>query len=94
MLGEGTREDDQQQNHAFSYLSPETRVHKDRPLRAIRAMVDAVLTQLDGHFTVDGPLLEERASAKSFQPKQPVPGQRPAAHSRIVCRPSSENTRC
>ncbi len=37
---------DQQQNHMFSYLSPEMRVRKDHPLRAIRAMVDEVLTQL------------------------------------------------
>ena len=40
------RGDDQQQNHMFSYLSPEMRVRKDHPLRAIRAMVDEVLTQL------------------------------------------------
>ncbi len=30
----------------FSYLSPEARVRKDHPLRAIRAMVDEVLGQL------------------------------------------------
>ena len=41
---------DQQQNHIFSYLSPETRVRKDHPLRAIRAMVDQVLAQLSGRF--------------------------------------------
>jgi hypothetical protein len=40
------RGDDQQQNHIFSYLSPEARVRQDHPLRAIRAMVDEVLTQL------------------------------------------------
>jgi transposase len=40
------RGDDQQQNHVFSYLSPEMRVRKDHPLRAIRTMVDEVLTQL------------------------------------------------
>jgi len=40
------RGDDQQQNHMFSYLSPEMRVRKDHPLRAIRAMVDEALTQL------------------------------------------------
>ena len=34
---------DQQQNHIFSYLSPEERVRKNHPLRAIRAMVDEVL---------------------------------------------------
>jgi len=37
---------DQQQNHIFSYLSPEERVRKDHPLRAVRAMVDEVLKQL------------------------------------------------
>jgi transposase len=41
---------DQQQNHMFSYLSPEERVRKDHPLRAIRAMVDEVLKQLSRRF--------------------------------------------
>src|SRR5271157_4486424 len=44
------RGDDQQQSHIFSYLSPEARVRKDHPLRAIRAMVDEVLTQLSRRF--------------------------------------------
>jgi len=44
------RGEDQQQNHMFSYLSPEARVRKDHPLRAIRAMVDEVLSQLSRHF--------------------------------------------
>ena len=44
------RGDDQQQNHIFSYLSPEMRVRKDHPLRAIRAMVDEVLGQLSRRF--------------------------------------------
>ena len=34
----------------FSYLSPEMRVRKDHPLRAIRVMVDEVLTQLSRRF--------------------------------------------
>jgi transposase len=34
----------------FSYLSPEQRVRKDHPLRAIRAMVDEVLRQLSPRF--------------------------------------------
>src|SRR6202165_1540461 len=50
MVREGMRGDDQQQNHIFSYLSPEMRVRKDHPLRAIRAMVDEVLTQLSRRF--------------------------------------------
>jgi transposase len=41
---------DQQQNHMFSYLSPEMRVRKDHPLRAIRVMVDEVLTELSRRF--------------------------------------------
>ncbi|MGA7848582.1 MAG: IS5 family transposase [Terriglobales bacterium] len=44
------RGEDQQQNHIFSYLSPEMRVREDHPLRAIRAMVDEVLTQLSWRF--------------------------------------------
>jgi len=44
------RGDDRQQNHIFSYLSPEARVRKDHPLRAIRTMVDEVLTQLSRRF--------------------------------------------
>jgi transposase len=50
MVREGMRGDDQQQNQMFSYLSPEMRVRKDHPLRAIRAMVDEVLTQLSRRF--------------------------------------------
>ena len=44
------RGDDQQQNHMFSYLSPEARVRKDHPLRAIRATVDELLTELSRCF--------------------------------------------
>jgi transposase len=44
------RGNDQQQNHMYSYLSPEQRVRKDHPLRAIRAMVDEVLKQLSPGF--------------------------------------------
>src|SRR5258706_7606447 len=50
MVREGMRGDDQQQNHIFSYLSPEARVRKDHPLRAVRAMVDEALAQLSGSF--------------------------------------------
>ena len=44
------RGEDQQQNHIFSYLSPEMRVRKDHPLRAIREMVDEVLSRLSRRF--------------------------------------------
>jgi hypothetical protein len=46
MVRKGMRGADQQQNHIFSYLSPEERVRKDHPLRAIRVMVGDVLKQL------------------------------------------------
>jgi transposase len=41
---------DQQQSQVFSYLSPETRVRSDHPLRAIRGMVDEVLRRLSPEF--------------------------------------------
>jgi transposase len=41
---------DYQQSHMFSYLSPEQRVRKDHPLRAIRAMVDEILQALSAEF--------------------------------------------
>ena len=41
---------DQQQSHAFSYLSPEQRVRMDHPLRPIRTMVDEILKQLSSQF--------------------------------------------
>jgi transposase len=44
------RGEDQQQDHMFSYLSPEARVRKDHPLRAIRVMVDEILSQLSQRF--------------------------------------------
>src|ERR1700722_11111935 len=54
---------DHQQSQMFSYLSPETRVRKDHPLRMIRAMVDEVLTQLSLQF--------EAMYAKSGRPSIP-----------------------
>jgi len=44
------RGEDHQQSHIFSYLSPEERVRPDHPLRAIREMVDVVLSQLSRSF--------------------------------------------
>jgi transposase len=41
---------DEQQSQIFSYLSPEARVLKDHPLRAIRVMVDEALAQMSGSF--------------------------------------------
>jgi hypothetical protein len=58
MVRTGMRGDDHQQSHVFSYLSPEARVRKDHPLRAIRTMVDEVLVQLsrrlDGMYAKNG----------------------------------------
>src|SRR5499425_2623597 len=50
MIRESMRGEDHQQNHMFSYLSPEERVRKDHPLRAVRAMVDEVLKKLSRRF--------------------------------------------
>jgi hypothetical protein len=44
------RGDDGQQGAMFSYLSPETRVPQDHPLRAIRTLVDEVLRELSPRF--------------------------------------------
>ncbi|MBV8207647.1 MAG: IS5 family transposase [Acidobacteria bacterium] len=41
---------DEQQSEIFSYLSPEQRVAKDHPLRAIRLTVDEVLRSLSRDF--------------------------------------------
>jgi transposase len=41
---------DHQQGHVFSYLSPEVRVRKDHPLRAVRAMTDEVLREMSVVF--------------------------------------------
>jgi len=57
---------DHQQSHMFSYLSPEKRVRKDHPLRAIRAMVDEVLTQLSGRFDT----MYARAGRPSIPPEK------------------------
>jgi transposase len=44
------RGSDQQQGEVFSYLSPESRVRKDHPLRGMRRMVDEVLGKLSPEF--------------------------------------------
>lgn len=41
---------DHQQGHVFSYLSPEERVRKDHPLRAVRAMTDEILREMSPVF--------------------------------------------
>ena len=44
------RGNDQQQGEVFSYLSPESRVRRDHPLRTIRTLVDEVLRALSPEF--------------------------------------------
>ena len=41
---------DRQQSSMFSYISAEQRVSRDHPLRAIRVMVDAALSELQAEF--------------------------------------------
>jgi transposase len=41
---------DEQQNHVFSYLSPEQRVHEQHPLRAVRIMTDEILRTMSPLF--------------------------------------------
>ena len=57
---------DQQQNHILSYLSPEELVRKDHPLRAIRFMVDEVLTHLSRRFDA----IYARTGRPSIPPEQ------------------------
>src|ERR1035438_321273 len=80
MVREDMRGEDQQQNHIFSYLSPEARVRKDHPLRAIRVMVDEVLTQLsrclDGMYaTVGRPSIAPEKLSNSVHRSEHVTGQ-------------------
>ncbi len=44
------RGEDSKQEAMFSYLSPEKRVPTEHPLRAIRALVDTVLTEMSPRF--------------------------------------------
>jgi transposase len=44
------RGSDHQQGEVFSYVSPESRVRSDHPLRAIRTMVDEILRALSPEF--------------------------------------------
>ena len=44
------RGDDRQPDSMFSYVSPEQRVPSDHPLRAIRRLVDEILTEMSREF--------------------------------------------
>ena len=65
------RGEDQQQNHIFSYLSPEMRVRKDHPLRAIREMVDEVLSRLSRRFDT----MYAKVGRPSIAPEKLLRGQ-------------------
>jgi len=58
---------DRDQTDMFSYLSPEQRVRKDHPLRAVRAMTDEILQRMS-------PMFDAWASLKSFRPKESKEG--------------------
>jgi transposase len=60
------RGDDRRQGAMFSYLSPEDRVPRDHPLRAIRQLVDRALTELSPRFT----RLYARVGRPSIPPEQ------------------------
>jgi hypothetical protein len=60
MVREGMRGADQQQNHIFSYVSPEERVRKDHPPRIIRTMMDEVFQQLSRRLDSMSPRLGDR----------------------------------
>jgi len=47
---ENMRGIDHQQADMFSYLSPEQRVRKEHPLRALRAMTDGILNSMSPLF--------------------------------------------
>jgi transposase len=57
------RGQDKQQADMFSYLSPEARVRKDHPLRAIRTMADQALEKMSRRF--------DRMYAKTGRPSIP-----------------------
>ena len=57
------RGQDKQQADMFSYLSPEARVRKDHPPRAIRAMADQALENMSRRF--------DRMYAKTGRPSIP-----------------------
>jgi transposase len=60
------RGDDRQPDSMFSYVSPEQRVPRDHPLRAIRALVDAILREMSGEFST----LYSRIGRPSIPPER------------------------
>jgi transposase len=62
---------DQQQSHIFSYVSPEERVRKNHPMRAIRTMVDEERHQLSRRFDA----MYARVGRPSILPEQRLRAQ-------------------
>src|SRR2546427_12300456 len=60
------RGDDRQPDAMFSYVSLETRIPSDHPLRAMRVLVDAVLRDMSPRFT----LLYARTGRPSIPPEK------------------------
>jgi transposase len=60
------RGSDDQTSHMFSYLSPETRVQADHPLRAIRRITDAALAEISPALET----LYSRIGRPSIPPEQ------------------------
>jgi hypothetical protein len=65
------RGNDEQQGEAFSYVTPETRIPKDHPLRAIRTMTDRVLRELSPRFEAAHPIgaLRRGGEARAHHPR-------------------------
>jgi len=66
VLRKGMRGADEQQSQIFSYLSPEARVRKDHPLRAIRVMVDEALAQVSPTPSSTKSMIYRRSSERVF----------------------------
>lgn len=64
---------DHRQSQMFGYMSPETRVRKDHPQRAIRFTVDEVLIQLSRRFDT----MHASASPPSIPPEKLLRAQLP-----------------
>jgi len=62
---------DHQQGRMFSYLSPESRVRTDHPLRAVREMTDEILEQMSPLFDA----MYARCGRPSIAPEKLLRGQ-------------------
>src|SRR5438874_923926 len=87
------RGNDEQQSTVFSYVNAEQRIAAEHPLRRIRALTEVALRELsgDGHFTVDGTLIEAWASRRSFEKKADPPERGTGARGRKLLRDTHES---